>query len=62
MFFVGCAALHTASLEGFYGIANDLLKAGADVNARGSEQRTPLQDAVKGGHYEVYSKLNTNCG
>ncbi|NWR67487.1 ANR11 protein, partial [Bucorvus abyssinicus] len=60
--YAGWAALHTASLEGYYGIANELLKAGADVNARGNEQRTPLQDAVKGGHYEVHSKLNTYCG
>lgn len=61
-FFVGWTALHIASVEGFYRIANELLKAGANVNARGNEQITPLQDAVKEGHYEVYSKLNTNYG
>lgn len=49
-------------MEGFYEIANELLKAGADVNARGDEQITPLQDAVKEGHYKVYSKLITNYG
>lgn len=61
-FFIGWTALHRASVEGFYGIANELLKAGADVNARGDKQITPLQDAVKEGHYKVYSKLNTNYG
>lgn len=61
-FFIGWTALHRASVEGFYEIANELLKAGADVNARGDEQITPLQDAVKEGHYKVYSKLNTNYG
>ncbi|KFW01838.1 Putative ankyrin repeat domain-containing protein 31, partial [Eurypyga helias] len=59
--YAGWSALHTASPEGIYGIANELLKAGADVNARADEQITPLQDAVKEGHYEVYSKLNTSC-
>lgn len=61
-FFIGWTALHEASVEDFYEIANELLKAGADVDARGGEQVTPLQDAVKEGHYEVYSKLNTNYG
>lgn len=61
-FSVGWTALHTASVEGSYRIANELLKAGADVDARGYEQVTPLQDAAKEGHYEVYSKLNTNYG
>ncbi|NXW51156.1 ANR11 protein, partial [Nyctiprogne leucopyga] len=56
-FFIGWTALHEASVGGFYVIANELLKAGADVNARGGEQVTPLQDAVKEDHYEVYSKL-----
>lgn len=51
--FIGWTALHTASAEGFYEIANELLKSGADVNAVGQEQITPLQDAVKEGHYEV---------
>ncbi|OWK62789.1 putative ankyrin repeat domain-containing protein 31 [Lonchura striata] len=46
-------ALHIASVEGFYRIANLLLKAGADVNATQKEQITPLQDAVKEGHYEI---------
>lgn len=57
--FVGLTALHIASVEGLYGIANLLLKAGADVNATQKEQITPLQDAVKEGHYEVYSELST---
>lgn len=61
-FFVGWTALHRASTEGCYGIANELLKAGANVNSRGSEKITPLQHAVKEGHYEVYSKLNRNYG
>lgn len=61
-FFIGWTALHEASVQGCYRIANELLKAGADVNARGSKQITPLQDAVKEGHYEVYSDFNVNCG
>lgn len=61
VFFVGLTALHIASVEGFYQIANLLLKAGADVNATQKEQITPLQDAVKEGHYEVYSELNPKC-
>ncbi|NWW88801.1 ANR11 protein, partial [Rhynochetos jubatus] len=56
--YAGWSALHTASPEGICEIANELLKAGADVNARRDEQVTPLQDAVKEGHYEVYYKLN----
>ncbi|NWX25685.1 ANR11 protein, partial [Notiomystis cincta] len=59
--YAGSTALHIASVEGFYGIANLLLKEGADVNATQKEQITPLQGAVKGGHYEVYSELNTKC-
>ncbi|XP_063036185.1 ankyrin repeat domain-containing protein 31 isoform X2 [Melospiza melodia melodia] len=50
-------ALHIASVEGFYEIANLLLKAGADVNAMQKEQITPLEDAVKEGHYEVANLL-----
>ncbi|KFP08283.1 Putative ankyrin repeat domain-containing protein 31, partial [Calypte anna] len=60
--YAGWTALHIASLKGCYDIANALLKAGADVNARGNKQVTPLQDTVKEGHYEVYSKLNTSYG
>ncbi|KFQ34176.1 Putative ankyrin repeat domain-containing protein 31, partial [Mesitornis unicolor] len=56
--YAGWTALHTASVEGFRRIAIELLKAGADVDARGNEQITPLQDAVREGHYMVYSKLN----
>lgn len=54
-FVVGLTPLHIASVEGFYRIANLLLKAGADVNAAQKEQITPLQNAVQEGHYEVYS-------
>ncbi|XP_065520156.1 ankyrin repeat domain-containing protein 31 [Lathamus discolor] len=50
-------ALHTASVEGSHRIANELLKAGADVDARGYEQVTPLQDAAKEGHYEMAELL-----
>ncbi|XP_040512013.1 ankyrin repeat domain-containing protein 31 isoform X5 [Gallus gallus] len=53
----GWTALHEASLEGHYQIAKELLKAGADVNARGDEQITPLLNAVKEGHYKVAALL-----
>lgn len=59
-FSLGWTALHEASLEGHYQIAKELLKAGADVNARGDEQITPLLNAVKEGHYTVYSSLDIN--
>ncbi|KAM8793335.1 LOW QUALITY PROTEIN: ankyrin repeat domain-containing protein 31-like [Eudromia elegans] len=51
---------HEASMEGHYRIASELLEAGADVNARGSEEITPLQDAVREDHYEVEIKRQLN--
>lgn len=55
--------MHDASLAGFWWTTNELLKAGADVNCKGSEKITPLHDAVKGGHYKVmllYLKIRCN--
>lgn len=38
-------------------VVEELLKAGANVNARNSDGVTPLQDAVYTGHYKVMEKL-----
>lgn len=38
-------------------VVEDLLKAGADVNARSYDGVTPLHDAVSSGHYQVMEKL-----
>ncbi|EPY77157.1 Ankyrin repeat domain protein 11 (Ankyrin repeat-containing cofactor-1)-like protein [Camelus ferus] len=56
----GWTALHEASVGGFYQVANELLKGGADVNIRGMYQITPLQDAVMNGHYKVAELLLLN--
>ena len=50
---IGWRALHEASVGGYYQTAKELLKGGADVNAKGKYQITPLHDAVMNRHYKV---------
>lgn len=40
-------------MVGEVALVEELLKAGANVNARSSDGVTPLQDAVLSGHHEV---------
>ncbi|GCC25012.1 hypothetical protein chiPu_0003416 [Chiloscyllium punctatum] len=48
----GWTALHEASVAGFHEAVGLLLSAGAHVDCKGLNGVTPLQDAVKGGHFE----------
>ncbi|XP_028607879.1 putative ankyrin repeat domain-containing protein 31 [Grammomys surdaster] len=56
----GWTALHEASVGGFYETVSELLKGGADVNAKGKYQITPLHDAVKNSHHKVAELLLMN--
>ena len=56
--FSGWTPLHEASLAGDEAVTEELLRAGADVNARGFKGLTPLHDAVSSGSYQVLLALN----
>ena len=45
--------MHEACNRGHYKIVRVLLKAGADVHAKGLEDDTPLHDAASNGHLKV---------
>lgn len=45
--------MHEASNHGHLEIAEWLIRAGANVNARGLEDETPLHDATRNGHVKV---------
>jgi Ankyrin repeats (many copies) len=51
----GWTPLHEASNHGHLEIAEWLIRAGANVNARGLEDETPLHDATRNGHVKVCS-------
>jgi len=43
----GDTALHLACSRGYTGVADALIEAGANVNARGTEGETPLMVAAR---------------
>jgi ankyrin repeat protein len=49
--------LHEAARKGFDEVVQQLLEAGADVEARDGWNRTPLSDALRKGHEEVAAVL-----
>ena len=50
---LGWTALHEACNRGYYLVAKHLIKAGADVSAKGLENDTPLHDACVNNHFKV---------
>lgn len=50
----GWSPLHEACNHGWLEVAELLLRAGADVNARGLDDDTPLHDAAINGHSKVH--------
>jgi len=50
---VGWTPLHEASNHGRLNVARELLRAGADSNAQGLDNNSPLHDAAVNGHVEV---------
>ncbi|KAK0142331.1 putative ankyrin repeat domain-containing protein 31 [Merluccius polli] len=59
--FSGWTPLHEASLAGDEAVTEELLRAGADVNARGLKGLTPLHDAVSSGSYQAVKLLLQYC-
>lgn len=71
---IGWTPLHEACIRGHHEVVKILLEAGADINAQGLDQDSPLHDAVSNDHEEVseyyksrppvvptrYYALNTN--
>ena len=53
----GAVALHNAAYNGFAACARLLLRAGADVNARGNNGNTPLHIASQHGHVHTAKLL-----
>ncbi|KXZ43529.1 hypothetical protein GPECTOR_88g472 [Gonium pectorale] len=51
------APLYEASREGHVWVAEELLAAGADVEAKQWDGETPLGVAARGGHVEVIKAL-----
>ncbi|XP_064097781.1 ankyrin repeat domain-containing protein 11-like isoform X10 [Macrobrachium nipponense] len=55
------SALHEACNRGFYGVSKLLIEAGADVNAKGLDNDTPLHDACINNHFKLV-RLLLRCG
>lgn len=53
----GWTPLHEACNYGHYNVALTLVKAGANVNARGLDDDTPLHDAAKNGNLKLVKML-----
>ena len=51
---IGWTPLHEASNHGRLNVARELLRAGADSNAQGLDNNSPLHDAACNGHVEVH--------
>lgn len=52
-FLTGWSALHEACNRGFYGVSKLLIEAGADVDAKGLDNDTPLHDACVNNHFKA---------
>jgi hypothetical protein len=59
MIIIGWAPIHEACNRGYISIVEELLKAGANVNAKGYNNDTPLIDASVNGHYNLVKLLLT---
>lgn len=57
----GWTPLHEACVSGDESVVEELLRAGANVNALSCEGVTPLHDAVYGGHHQVKEKTLKEC-
>ncbi len=56
------AALHVAAHEGSYGVMNLLINAGADLNVRDDQGRTPLMIAlISGSHKSAKMLIERGC-
>ena len=53
--------MHEACNRGHIDVAKQLLKAGANVNAQGLENDTPLHDASMNGHQKVNAVQYIKC-
>jgi len=61
---LGWTPLHEASNHGRLSVARELLRAGADSNALGLDNNSPLHDAAINGHVKVHTAFslhNYNC-
>ena len=58
----GCTALRTAAIMGEYEPARILIEAGADVNAKDTVGKTPLDYATIGGFDDIVELLLDNGG
>ncbi|KAH7178845.1 hypothetical protein DER46DRAFT_633448 [Fusarium sp. MPI-SDFR-AT-0072] len=59
---LGKTPLHVAALRNSPGRLAILIKKGADINSLDNKSRTPLDDAMKGGHEQAIQLLMDNGG